>query len=119
MEHYLGKHGRLNTGVGHTGVVEGIVTSDFWLSTSRMDAQKCLTWNEKDPGWDKGNVLWIKLDVPERACTCVQFEEGLIAQYGEEKIKELTNEQLEDMYKNMVPHQFYVCCPVNLFELTE
>jgi hypothetical protein len=119
MEHYLGKHGKLNTGVGHAGVVEGIQTASAWLFISRINSKDCIEWNNSDPGWENNYLLQIKLDQAQRACTFEQFKDSIQRAWGEERVNELSDEELNNLYKSNVQYQFYVNCPINLFEPTQ
>jgi hypothetical protein len=119
LESYLGKHGKLNTGVGHTGVVEGIQKATTWLFNGTVDIKRCTEWNEKAPGWENDYLLTIRLDHPCRSCTLEQFKIGVGKQCGKDRVDELTVEEIEEWYKKEVKYCFYVSCPIQLFKLTE
>jgi hypothetical protein len=102
----LGQRARTtDTGENHTGTIAGYVRAYLWLAG--RSPHSFHKWDELFPGWENGNVIYIELDEPQRACTIEEYLYGLKHKYG----VELPKDKVEESYRNDVPEQKFVACP--------
>jgi hypothetical protein len=95
------------TGGGHIGQVIGKVTGEYY-STVNPYSMFPNQWDTLFPNWREENIIFIKLDIPERACTFKEFTESLKREYPNIK---LDDENTQKLYIDKVSFTSIVACP--------